>query len=288
MLLEAGEDARQTADAVAVAASSMSRSGVVHAGHELEEAAIGWHLLKCVSGHADKILASKVGNRYGFGKEVSGVEAFRQVFLLPFCQYVDEQLDEGRLFLYTLRHYKHACEWFNRGELYSLWKEDTAQGELRLCVDLYRYLHDNGIEFQFETKTASGRVDLLAEPVKNQVGEGRVVADAKIFDPSRSKGKSYITKAFNQTHVYACDYNEPFGYVVIYNVTPQVLDFPSGGSSLFPSASLNGKTIFFIVIDISDSPTASKRKAANVVTISQEDLMQAAEEAESGAADRSE
>jgi hypothetical protein len=42
---------------------------------------------------------------------------------------------------------------------------------------LYEFLHEQGIDFHMEPKSASGIADLVAD----QVGDDRVVADAKVF-----------------------------------------------------------------------------------------------------------
>ena len=102
-----------------------------------------------------------------------------------------------------------------------------------MALDLYEYLHDQGIDFHIEPHSTSGIPDFVAD----QVGKERVIADTKLFWPERSKGKSYIISGFNQAYIYACDYNEPCAYLVIYKMCHEGLNFlvPSTQAS-FPSA----------------------------------------------------
>ena len=147
-----------------------------------------------------------------------------------------------------------------------------------LAFDLYEYLHDQGIDFSIEPKSASGRPDLITE----QVGDNKVVADAKVFWPERSKGKPYIISGFNQVYTYLRDYNEPFGYLVIYKMCEDDLKFmlpPT--TAMFPSLSHNNKTIFFVVVDICEyEGTASKRGQLKVHEITAEDLIHSLEAAD--------
>jgi hypothetical protein len=64
-------------------------------------------------------------------------------------------------------------------------------------------------------------VDLIA----TQKTDDSLVADTKIFDLGRSKGKSYIAKGFGQVYRYTVDFHEPFGYLVIYQTSEHDLRF---------------------------------------------------------------
>ena len=179
--------------------------------------------------------------------------------------------DDQQAILYFLRKYKHRCEWFQRDRLRGLASDQTGKAESSLAFDLYEYLHDQGIDFSIEPKSASGRPDLITE----QVGDNKVVADAKVFWPERSKDRSYLVKGFNQVYTYLRDYNEPFGYLVIYKMCEDDLKFmvlPT--TSVFPSLSHNNKTIFFVVVDICEyDSTASKRGQLKVQAITTEELI---------------
>ena len=64
-----------------------------------------------------------VGKAYGHESKYNEIlEYFKSLFLEPLYEYLDEQLDDQRATLALLRHYKHKCEWFQRGLLFNLWK----------------------------------------------------------------------------------------------------------------------------------------------------------------------
>jgi hypothetical protein len=201
------------------------------------------------------------------------LDIFRTDFLEPFYEYIDEHLDNQHVILYLLKKYKHRCEWFRSVQLRQKVSNDTAKGEKSLALDLYEYLHNAGIDFNIEPKSASGIPDFVTE----QIGENRIVADTKIYQPKKSKGKSYLISSFNQIYTYLCDCNESFGYLVIYNMTEEDIRFlVPQTQSTFPSCTYNNKTIFFVTIDIYEykSP-ASKRGQRKAINISENDLIAA-------------
>jgi hypothetical protein len=185
------------------------------------------------------------------------VEAFRIAYVEPLFDYIDEHIDDKRTILTLLKKFKHSCEWFNRAEMFDRFKEDTGSGERVLAVQLYQYLHDQGIQFHIEPQSSSGRVDLISA----QSGRDRIVADAKLFNPERSQDRSYIIKGFRQVYDYTKDFNESFGYLVIFKTCEQDLAIPTQRQeSTIPFITHNNKTIVLVVIDIFDYPvSASKR-----------------------------
>lgn len=241
---------------------------------EAEHAAFSYFTLKQYDEKNGEFHLYDIGQRYGAVENFDdAINCFRVAFLEPFYDYVDEHIDDQQAILYFLRKYKHRCEWFRREQLHHLAVDETGKAESSLAFDLYEYLHDQGIDFSIEPKSASGRPDLITE----QVGDDRVVADAKVFWPERGKGKSYIVSGFNQVYTYLRDYNEPFGYLVIFKMCDDDLEFmvPST-TAMFPSLSHNNKTIFFIVVDICEyEATASKRGQLKVHEITAEDLIHA-------------
>jgi len=244
---------------------------------EAEQAVFGYRMLRAYEERAYDFQLTDIGGRYGGDTYHEALDKIRQVFLEPFYEYVDEHIDDQQAILYFLRKYKHRCEWFQRERIRTLATNETRRAESSLAYDLYEYLHDQGIDFSIEPKSASGRADLIAE----QVGESKVVADAKVFWPERSKGSSYIVSGFNQIYTYLRDYNEPFGYLVIFTICDDDLKFmvpPTTG--MFPSLAHNNKTVFFVVVDICDyDGTASKRGQLRAHEITTEDLIRAVEEA---------
>jgi len=239
---------------------------------ELESVAIAFYVIERVVSNKDPVLAAVgVGAVFTTATQYADyVDVFRDRFVAPLYEYLDEQLDDQRAVCALLIKYKHRSEWFARSELQEL-LQDSAHGEKRLAMDLYRYLHDQGMEFHIEPRSESGEIDLLGD----QTGEQRLALDAKIFDPGKSKGKAYLVTAFNQVYIYARDYNESAAYLAIYQATPKEPKFTFAKSdSIFPYIEHNGKIIYFVVIDITayEDP-ASKRGKSQVIEINKDDLI---------------
>ena len=84
-----------------------------------------------------------------------------------------------------------------------------------------------------------------------QNSEDPLIADVKIFCPDKSKNKSYIIQGFRQIYQYTLDYNEPFGYLIIFKTSDRDIKFSLQDSTQkTPLINYNNKTIFFFVIDI--------------------------------------
>lgn len=199
----------------------------------------------------------------------SDMNEFRAAYLTPFSDYVDEHIDDRDFVLFTLLKYKHRCEWFRRTELYKRWEEDSRSGEKQLALDLNEYLFEQGVEFQVEPASASGRADIVAAASS----DFPMVADAKVFKPGG--GKAYLIQGFRQVYQYACDHNQPFGYLAIFNVSDCQLRFAAASVGVpVPYVTCNNKTIFFLEIDIfPHAESASKRKSADVLEITQEEIL---------------
>lgn len=195
----------------------------IFGGSEEEAAAIGYLLLKKIADDPQRFNVTRFNVTLHVGSTDLNdrLDGFREAFLEPFYEYVDEHIDDQQAILYFLRRYKHRCEWFESDRLRRAVEEDTQKAERSLASDLYAYLHAQGIDFHIEPRSASGIPDLVAD----QVGDDRVVADAKILWPERDKGKPYLIRAFNQVYTYACDYNVPCAYLVIFKMCKEDVNF---------------------------------------------------------------
>lgn len=251
--------------------SIFSKRAAVVFDTEMEGAVGAYMVLKrCVESDNQQIEVVVGRNYSSAGKMEEGLDAFRDMFVEPFYEYIDEQLDDSGLILALLRKYKHRTEWFRRAYLYDLWASDTARGEKNLALDLYEYLFNGGIDFAIEPVSASGEVDLVA----SQISPEPLIADAKIFDPGRSKGTDYIAKGFRQIYSYTLDYNQPVGYLIIYKTCEHDLKLPfANEAQATPFVQHNNKTIFFVVVDLyqHDAP-ASKRGKLKYVELVEEKL----------------
>jgi len=225
---------------------------------ELEHVAVAYYVLKLVSASSSMKQAGVIGMGYKKGGDLNqGLAFFNDYFVEPLYDYLDEQLDDRGAVLALLRRYKHRAEWFNREALYSLATDDSGKGERKLAAHLYEYLHDQGIDFFIEPSSASGEADLIAM----QKGNEPLIADAKVFAPAKGKGTPYICKGFNQVYIYTLDFNEPFGFLVIYNISGEDLRFAlADKSQSIPFLTHSNKTVFFVVIDIFPHETSASKR----------------------------
>jgi hypothetical protein len=221
----------------------------------------------------------------GFFGHVTGVTGsmddalsrYRDWYVEPFFEHLDEVLEDSNVILGTLIRYKHKVEWYRRQQLQKLFADNSSQGEKTLARHMYEYLFDQGIPFQIEPQTASGRPDVTA--LDNS--EHPFIGDVKVFDAA-GRGAAYIRKGLYQVYQYCCDCNESVGHLIVFNVSEKQLRFalPSGAGGI-PRFEYNHKTIFVTIIDIHEHDgTASKRGIPDTVTISKDDVISEAKEQE--------
>ncbi len=244
--------------------------------NEEEAAALGQSVLRRLVETDNYAALLHLAHGYSSPSQLSdALEVVRDVFLEPFYEYVDESLDDQRAMLALLLRYKHRSEWFHRLYLWRLIETDPQKAEKSLALDLYAYLHDQGIDFTIEPSSITGEVDLIAA----QGSSDPLLADAKIFDAA-GRAKGYIRKAFSQIYTYTQQHNEPFGYLIIFKTTDKDLRFSlSTPSRDIPIVVYNHKTIFLITVDIFPHPKpVSQRDPLHVVDIKEEELVAAVEE----------
>jgi hypothetical protein len=245
-----------------------SQNAAYLGGTEDEHAALAYLIIAHCIESEDHNIEVHLARPYNRGEnQFSGLQStFFAVFVEPLYEYIDEHLDDQRAVLALLRRYKHKCEWFQRDYINEL----LGAGERKLAYHLYEYLFDQGIEFSIEPTSASGEADLVAA----QKSSDPLVADVKIFDPAKSKGKSYILRGFRQVYTYALDYNEPFGYMVVFNNSGKDLALPSAlTEQSTPLFTHNNKTIFVLVVDVYEyQDTASVRGRLEAIVISEDEF----------------
>lgn len=210
---------------------------------------------------------------HGDFNEASGM--YKDWYVEPLFDYLDETLDDANVVLATLIRYKQKVEWYRRSEVLRIHDGDTSRGEKNVKQHMFEFLFDQGLGFHVEPVAASGEPDVvsLQDPQHHFIGE------VKIFD-SEKGGKPYIKKAFYQTYRYCLDYNEPLAYLIVFNVSKRQLrvELPSDREGV-PRFEYNHKTIFLIVIDIHEREgTASTLGVAETVTISASELIHEVEE----------
>lgn len=243
-----------------------------------ESAVIGYRIVEWLSRDNGtptiQKIASLASTYEWAGNSFDYYDNARKLFLDPFYEFLDEKLETQKATLSLLLRYQHRSEWFYRNHLYKLYKDETdnktRQAEKLLALDLYAYLFEQGLEFTIEPSSIDGEIDLI----EDQKPDDRLLADAKIFD-NKSRGKSYIREGFNQIFTYTKQYNEPFGYLIIYNVSNKHLCFALEATSQHtPYITYSHKTVFFIVIDIHQhTKPVSQRGKFESVEITEQDLI---------------
>ncbi|WP_416047197.1 hypothetical protein [Cupriavidus basilensis] len=217
-------------------------------------------------------LGSGIGPEVKLGHAISSaskhdeaLNQFREMFLEPFYEYLDEALDQQGAVLSLLIKYKRKVEWFERDALVAR----AAGLERDLAQHLYAFLFDQGLDFHIEPQSASGIADLVAP---------ELVLDAKVFDGSR-RGLAYLASGVHQVHTYTRDFNQEVGYLVVYKTCSDTIDFTfSQEGQLLPYLSLGGKIIYLLVIDICGyEASASKRGTMRIHAVDQESLVRMAD-----------
>jgi hypothetical protein len=260
---------------------TLANEGRMLTSTELENDAIAYWVVKsCATTPLDQGTDQHGNLQLHFIENMgSHLEPFLLEYVEPLFDYIDEQIDDKRMTLVLLKKFKHRCEWFRRVEMFTKFNEDTQRGERVLAYDLYEYLHDQGINFNIEPESVAGRVDLISA----QSGKDRLVADTKLFNPERGQNCAYIIKGFRQVYDYLKEYNESFGYLVVFKTCERDLSIPTQNQeSAIPFVTHNNKAIFIIVIDIFDYPeSASKRGKLEAYEITPQEFVESLRETES-------
>lgn len=198
------------------------------------------------------------------------VAYFKRNLIEPVFLIINEKISERQCFLHFLIRYKQKAEWFKKDELFEIAKKITSQTEINLQKHLFEYLHDCEVVFFVEPRSPGGKVDFLSP----QKDGSRVIAETKVFSRG-SRGKSYLIKGFRQLYNYTCDHNEPFGFLIIYNISDAAIHFSFKNSTFgVPRIHFNDKIIHFLNIDLHPySVSASQRGKAKVVKISESELI---------------
>lgn len=224
--------------------------------NERDYASISLQLLEKCSKKSD-ILEDIGRNISGERKLDAGVRYFNEIFTKKLYEYIIEQIDDGNLVLYFLNRFKARCEWFYKKDMYDLYESDTRRGEKLLTKELRKFLFDQGIDYPFsEPETPSGKPDL----VYGIDGNNPLTLEIKLFNPSQGYDRAYIRKGFRQAFDYAEDYDQAFGYLLIYNLSDYTIKFTFKDGSKPFKVQLGDKTIFIITINLFEDGKSSSQK----------------------------
>lgn len=183
---------------------------------------------------------------------------FVEVIVDPLINFLHDRLEDGGCVLGMLERYKRRTEWFHQKELHDAYIADTTRGEAALDAHLREYLVDQGVQYPFsQPRSPSGEVDIVA----GLGGDDPLALEVKLFLPSASKDNAYIRQGFAQTIRYANDYSVSAGYLVVFNLTPELLVFEGENEKNRwpPAVRVGDKTAFLIAVQANpDRPSASK------------------------------
>lgn len=209
--------------------------------------------------------------RYGRGTENEILSGILENHLRPIFYAIEDELNMSSSILYLLEKYKKRTEWFTRERLANQYEKATKIYEQIFEDDLRLFLFDQGVEYPFSTPSStSGRADLVGQLETNDP----LVVEIKFFDRTRKYGKNKIQGGFKQIIKYANDYNKSIGYLVIYNLDKAELNlkFSEETKTFPPRIIFNGKTFYFVVINILVTETASKGGKIEVIEITEGEL----------------
>jgi len=206
--------------------------------------------------------------------------AIHAELLSPLCEYVEERLDEQQSILGLLVRYKKRCEWFCKKELLTIIEsEEAKKGDEKkraevedvLKKDLYRYLHDQGIDFTIEPHSDRGEIDLILD----QRGWDRKYLEGKVFDNDNRDAK-YVIKGFGQLLHYLRQYNNTRGYLLVYKTCETQLVIEGAEYlGVIPFVRCEGKTIFILVVDICQYEKPVSQRVYKPIRITVDELVKA-------------
>lgn len=213
------------------------------------------------------------------GNHLEELETFFTVYTEPVVTYLVDQLNNMQYVVSHLIRYKQRVEWFEIEEIKERIdkfgkkdKDHKRKIESLLNSRLYRYLHDQGVEFYIEPSSAQarGEVDLISAQ-----GEApQLLLDGKYLEDSSSL-KSYTAAAFGQVYHYTQQYNRSSGYIVLFkNIEEEVrFNFPNIDLGV-NYIDLNNKRVYFILVNIMYySKSTSQRGKPKVIDINESDLI---------------
>lgn len=168
---------------------------------------------------------------------------------------------------------KQHSEWFHQKRLRTIADEGSEgiKGERGLARDPDEYVFNQDVEFIIEPRSSSGEADLiLREP-----GGRYLIIDAKYVheDSTRSTIRDQMNSGFHQVARYCEDYREPEGFLISFIRTSKRISLELEESDGLRFLKLGGKTIYYLPVQISDEPSASKSGKAEDVTITKEELV---------------
>jgi hypothetical protein len=247
----------------------------MYAESDLDHAAVAYNILA----EAVRVELLYQNVLSSFSVEGSPLSTIKDRLIQPLFDYLAEALDEQQVVLGHLLRYAQRCEWFDRQQLHTAAaghrNEAKGQGkrsqvEALLKTGLYRYLHDQGIDFVIEPYSDRGEIDLITD----QRGPAPKYIEVKVFD-NQDKDKAYLQAGFHQLVTYLDQYKAPVGYLAVYKLCQERLEFERDGEvQMVPFITHYGKTVFLVVIDLypHDKPV-SQRGGLRAIRVTKAELV---------------
>lgn len=205
-------------------------------------------------------------------KDANGMmRDFTERVVIPFFDFLGERIGAESSVLYLLERYVRRVEWFDRGPLYKLYRENTPQGERVYDTDLRRFLFEQGLNMPFsQPKSASGLSDVLGELDTDDP----LVCEVKLFDAD-NHGKRELAVGLNQVVSYAHDYGKGAGYLVVINLSGRPLELPHDGEGKTwpPFIEVGGVRVYLIAVRALPTVSASKLGKANPVRVTRDEFV---------------
>lgn len=192
-----------------------------------------------------------------------------RLFVNPIFNYLTDHIRASSAMLYLLLRYKRWAEWFMVGMLCDMYSQasKTGHGEDALDENLRHFLFENGIDFPFsQPASPGGKVDIIA----GLETDDPLVLEVKIWDSDKKYGEDRVRDGLRQAMDYADKYGKDRGYVVVFNLDQEPLEFESPDDSDEWPARLDhgGKTYYFITVNIGEQtkPVSQRSKGKPVKT----------------------
>jgi hypothetical protein len=174
--------------------------------------------------------------------------------------FVLDSLDKTSLGFALIRKFKQRCEWYDRENLLKLTERQTGQQrnqvEVKLTLELARYLHDNGVIPLSQVILGSVRPDLLGL----YSGEELFPIEVKVI---KLNEKRRLRLGFNQILQYLRTIGMKEGFYIVFCRGDFTLDTPD-------SVLINDQRINLVTIDLFETPPS--QRTPQIWRVTEEDL----------------
>jgi hypothetical protein len=206
------------------------------------------------------------------------IDVLREIALRDLYEYLDEHLDGVNALNGLMLKYEQNAKWFQRQQLRDIIANrlEGETGERALALHLQQYIFNQGVEFVVEPASPSGKADLVLRDATGKY----VIIDAKYIRAraSRSEVVSKIAEGFKQVARYCDDFKQPEGFLAVFVNDDIDIQLPLEQSSGYYYFKVGGHIIYYVEINISDRPSASKSGKAKPYVYTADELIQQIQE----------